>query len=118
MEKKDGSGFYEDRSRASADQKESGDKIMSAYPRPIHCAKCEVDLKPEKNGVWLIELFQNDTEPYAIWHADLWKCPICRVEIISGYGKNPTYHHEEKFSEWLEVAKQNQFYYNYERKEL
>jgi hypothetical protein len=91
---------------------------MSAYPRPIHCAKCEVDFRPEKNGVRLIELFQNDKEPYAIWNADLWKCPICGVEIISGYSQHPIYHHEENFQRLLGIAKQGQFYYNYERKEL
>lgn len=90
---------------------------MSAYPRPIHCAKCEMDLRPEKNGVWLIELFQRDTKPYAIWHADLWKCPMCGVEIISGYGQSPTFHHdEENFQRLLEIAKSEMFYYNYERR--
>lgn len=86
---------------------------MSAYPRPIHCAKCEVDLIPEKNGVWLIELFQHNTAPYSIWHADLWKCPKCGVEIVSGYGQKPTYHHEGEFLRLLEVAKGERVYYNF-----
>jgi hypothetical protein len=87
---------------------------MSAYPRPIHCAKCEVDLRPEKNGVWLIEMFQHDTEPYSIWHADLWKCPKCGVEIVSGYGGKATFYFEENFPRLLDIAQQEQHYYNKE----
>lgn len=90
---------------------------MSAYPRPIHCAKCERDLKPEKNGVWLIEMFQGNTEPYAIWHADLWKCPECGIEIVSGYSQRPTYHNEENFKHLLEIAFKGTRYFNYERRD-
>jgi hypothetical protein len=89
---------------------------MSALPRPIHCAKCQVDLRPEKNGVWLIELFKDNIEPYAIWHADLWKCTRCGVEIVSGYGLRATYRHEGTFPRMLKLAESEQHYYNYEYK--
>jgi hypothetical protein len=87
---------------------------MSAYPRPIHCVRCERDLIPYKNGVFLIEMAWHPRQVYKIWCADLWKCPGCGVEIISGYGNNPTRQHEENFPHLLEVAIQGQHYFNYE----
>jgi len=89
---------------------------MSAYPRPIHCVDCECDFKPEKNGVYLLEMA--DFGPYKLWNADLWKCPSCGREIISGYGKTPVAsHHEEDFYTLLgKVQNSNKLYINHTRK--
>jgi len=89
---------------------------MSAYPRPIHCVECERDLRPEKNGVFLVELANmgGGPQPYAIWHADLWTCPQCKVKIISGYAAEPTYHHQEGFEGLLKLAQLREVYYNHE----
>lgn len=89
---------------------------MSAYPRPIHCARCQRDLIPEQNGVWLVEMMKNG-DPYKLWKADLWKCPICGVEIVSGYGKGPiSYNHEENFEFYFKTAKESgKLYYNFEQ---
>jgi hypothetical protein len=43
---------------------------------------CKTEFHPEKNGV-VLEIYG------ALWHADLWKCPICGTEIIAGYGFKP-----------------------------
>jgi len=75
------------------------------YHKPV-CVKCEVELRPEKNGVKLVDLFQHNTQPYQVWDADLWKCPICGVEIIVGFGMQPLRGHwHDDFSEILEVLK-------------
>jgi len=91
---------------------------MSAYPRPIHCVKCERDLRPEKNGVFLVELTRRSRDgesyPYAIWHADLWMCPQCKVKIISGYSAEPTYHYQEGFGSLLKLVQLREVYYNHE----
>lgn len=50
-------------------------------PRPF-CVKCKCEFHPEKNGV-ILEIYG------ALWHADLWKCPSCGMEIIAGYGFKP-----------------------------
>jgi hypothetical protein len=57
------------------------------------CAKCEVEFKPEKNGIKVAELYKQNTEVYRIWQADLWKCPVCGAEIVAGYGQLPRYEH-------------------------
>ena len=59
----------------------------------LTCVKCSVDLKPEENGVKVVELMRNDTEIYKIWDTDLWKCPICGIEIIGGYAQEPFFEH-------------------------
>lgn len=84
---------------------------MSAYPRPIYCVKCQCDLAPEKNAVWLVVLAHNPPVPYAIWAADLWKCPGCGVEIVSGYSRKATLQHEDGFAELLARTIRERVYY-------
>ena len=57
------------------------------------CVKCEVEFKPEKNGVVVAEKFQRNTALYKLWGADLWKCPICGVEVVAGFAMNPLAEH-------------------------
>ncbi|HDZ77112.1 MAG TPA: hypothetical protein ENH41_03415 [Candidatus Omnitrophica bacterium] len=54
--------------------------------RPV-CVKCEVDLRPENNEVTVAELFQNNSKIYRLWSADKWRCPICGVEVVIGFGQ-------------------------------
>lgn len=62
------------------------------------CAKCNVSLRPETNGVAVAEMFQDDREIYKIWDCDLWKCPGCGVEIILGFADRPlTEHFSDNF---------------------
>lgn len=60
-------------------------------PRPV-CVKCRVQLKPEENGVDCIERNESG-EPYKIWNADLYKCPICGIEVLTGFGRAPIMEH-------------------------
>jgi len=57
------------------------------------CAKCEVELKPEHNGVIVAEMMHNNTEIYKLWFADLWKCPECGIEVVLGFGVQPYMEH-------------------------
>lgn len=87
------------------------------YHRPV-CVKCQVELRPEKTGVTLVDMFQKPPKPYSIWSADKWKCPICGYEVVIGFGASPLYvHSDDKFKEMLKKAKESSksVIYNYER---
>ncbi|MFH1742829.1 MAG: hypothetical protein ABIH23_27820 [bacterium] len=60
------------------------------------CVKCEIEFRPEENGVHVHELMHNDTEIYKIWDADLWKCPSCGTLVVAGFGQKPFAEHFEK----------------------
>lgn len=57
-------------------------------PKPI-CVKCQVEFKIEETGINIVEMFQKNKEIYKIWSADKWKCPLCYVEIVYGFGAMP-----------------------------
>ena len=57
------------------------------------CVECNRELRPEQNGIYLVELFADDKKVYKIWTADLWKCPDCGKEIVSGFADNPLFEH-------------------------
>ena len=70
----------------------------------IVCVECEIELKPEENGILLIEFASFGA--YKAWYADLWKCPKCGTEIVSGFGNSPIMEHfQDGFSTWLEEAR-------------
>jgi len=58
--------------------------------RPI-CASCEIEYRPEKNGIRVCE--HASFGPYKIWQADLWKCPKCGHLLIHGFGWNAESEH-------------------------
>ena len=60
------------------------------YHRPV-CVTCQVELHPEHNGVGVLDIA--NFGPVDIWDADLWKCPKCGIEIVSGFGNNPISSH-------------------------
>lgn len=79
------------------------------YHRPV-CVKCETELRPEKNGVGLLDYYRPSDEvepkPYQIWDADLWKCPVCGIEIVVGFGDNPIdAHYNESFAKTIDGYK-------------
>lgn len=72
--------------------------------RPV-CAKCGVELFPKKNGVGCLDYAyfgegeEQKAEEYQIWDADLWECPKCHCQIVTGFGFEPIdIHHNESFS--------------------
>ena len=75
--------------------------------RPI-CVKCEIEMRPEENDVRVINWFSLPPEPDTIWCADVWKCPICGVKIVCGFGHAAyAYHYQEGFEQSLENARGN-----------
>jgi len=65
------------------------------------CVKCQVGMKPEKNGIGVLDI--TDFGPYKIWCADKWKCPKCGYEIAVGFGKNRiAEHYEDPFQRLVE----------------
>ena len=73
------------------------------YHRPV-CVKCEVDLRPETNGVKVLD--HANFGPYKLWDADLWKCPICEIQVVIGFGSLPlSEHYKNGFKEAVERAK-------------
>ena len=70
------------------------------YHRPV-CAKCQVEMRPERNGVGLLDMA--DYGPVQIWDADLWQCPKCGYEIVAGFGQRPiSYHYKgEEFNRFV-----------------
>ena len=53
------------------------------------CVICEIELRPKENGVIVVEMFDNPPKPYKIWSADLWKCSVCGLEVVLGFGNKP-----------------------------
>ena len=68
------------------------------------CVKCECELRPEINGVGVIETASFG--PYKIWHADLWQCPGCGIAIVAGFGQQPIVEHFEDFDKELKLVKE------------
>jgi len=64
----------------------------NGYHRPV-CAACQVEMHPERNGVGVLDMA--DYGPVNLWDADLWECPKCRHQIVSGFGGNPIARHYE-----------------------
>ena len=63
--------------------------------RPPICTKCGRDLNCEKNGIVIEDLFCGG-KSYKMTHGDLWKCPVCGVEIICNVSDKPLAEHYEK----------------------
>lgn len=49
-------------------------------------------MRVKKNSVTVEEVME-DGSPYKLWDADLWECPECGVEVISGFGRAPLAEH-------------------------
>jgi DNA-directed RNA polymerase subunit RPC12/RpoP len=60
-------------------------------PKPV-CVSCKTEFQLKKNGVVALETIGPVGDPYKIWSSDLWECPRCHSQILSGYGLNPLSH--------------------------
>lgn len=49
---------------------------------------CGVFMRVKQNGVIVEELLE-DGSPYKLWSADLYECPNCAANIITGFANNP-----------------------------
>lgn len=57
------------------------------------CIGCEVELRCEKNGVTVAELFQGNSKIYKLWSADIWECPRCGGKVVAGFAQEPFREH-------------------------
>jgi len=69
------------------------------FHKPV-CVKCQCELRPKTNGVGLLDMYnpsdKAEPQPYQIWDADLWACPRCGYELITGFGSRPIAEHWEE----------------------
>ena len=85
--------------------------------RPI-CVKCETQFQQIKTGIAVVDMFSSPPKPYQIWLADLFECPVCKVQIVSGFADRPLAHHfEADLKHWLQLWKAGGGFqvFNYER---
>lgn len=66
-------------------------QVIGGCHRPV-CVKCACELKPEQNGFGVLDL-DSKGDPLDLWDADKWKCPMCGVEIVGGFGNCPVVSH-------------------------
>lgn len=64
---------------------------MAAYTHSVVCLDCKRFMRPAQQGVQALELDYHK-EPYILYHADLYECPGCRRQVLTGFG-NPTHMH-------------------------
>ena len=78
---------------------------MCYWRRPV-CVTCKTDMHPEKNGVPFIEQYNDGTgiKPYKVWESDMWKCPICGISVLVGFGKSGIECHDQAFEASLARA--------------
>ena len=69
--------------------------------RPV-CVKCQTEMRCEKNGVGCLDMASFG--PYELWDSDLYKCPKCGVEILTGFGDLAvSVHHKENFQQLVDT---------------
>lgn len=56
------------------------------------CVSCGAFMRVKKNGV-TVEEQTEDSQPYKLWDADLYACPQCGTEVITGFGREPLAEH-------------------------
>lgn len=53
---------------------------------------CGRFMRVAKNGVTVEEQME-DGAPYKLWGDDLYRCPGCGAEVVSGFGRQPLAEH-------------------------
>lgn len=71
------------------------------------CVKCEVPFKIEKNGIIVPEMFMKNTKIYKIFRADKWRCPVCGMEVVTGFGDCFAEHFNEDCNKIVEKMKEH-----------
>lgn len=69
------------------------------------CVECRLFMTRVKNGVSV--LTHAETRPYQLFRADLFECPGCGGQVVTGFGSNPeSEHFAPDFAERIERAEQ------------
>jgi hypothetical protein len=93
--------------------------------KPI-CVLCACFFRCKKAGYYFIEGMPNTQEdalqrgrdavgwkPYKIWVGDLWECPNCHAQIVSGVAHQPlSEHYKEDFEEVRQRTKADRLQVN------
>jgi len=56
---------------------------MSQPILPI-CVRCNIEMRPDTNGVTALLMAYDPPQPYEAYDADLVKCPNCGLQVIVG----------------------------------
>lgn len=82
--------------------------------KPI-CVPCERFMRPKKNGYYFLEGMPvverpargkgaEGWKPYKLWVGDLWECPTCHYQLVSGVAMNPiAEHYQADFKQQVEA---------------
>lgn len=82
--------------------------------KPI-CVPCERFMRPKRNGYYFLEGMPatqrpdigkgaDGWEPYKLWVGDLWECPTCHHQLVSGVALHPiAEHYEPDFQRQVDV---------------
>ncbi len=64
------------------------------------CGKCQAKFEVRVMGVTVVETAGVPPQPFRLWKADSYGCPICNAELITNFGHAPVIEsHEAGFSE-------------------
>jgi hypothetical protein len=70
------------------------------------CVSCSKEMKPDRNGVYYLEYA--NFGPYKLWHSDMWGCPKCGHQVLSGFGYNPiSEHYQDRFNSDILSLREN-----------
>lgn len=72
----------------------------------VFCAKCKRFMEAEKNGVTVEEMMEGN-RPYKLWKADLYQCPKCGNEIITGFASDAFAEHFQEDYQQQKVREVN-----------
>lgn len=89
-------------------------KEFGRFHKPV-CVKCQIGMKVDENGVYVIDTFLDPPQPYQLWSADQWVCPICGHKVINGFSNSALQHHRPDFEDRLERAKKQLHVYSFEK---
>jgi hypothetical protein len=56
--------------------------------KPV-CVKCQAAFEVKRLGVTVIETAGIPPEPFRLWRADLYACPICGYEALTQFAHEP-----------------------------
>jgi hypothetical protein len=80
---------------------------------PVVCCTCEVEMRLETAGVTVLEHARS--EPYKLWQADRYECPICGNRIVTRFAHQAlSEHFRADFQETLNAVEPDKLVHDYE----
>lgn len=65
------------------------------------CVQCQCEMRCSKTGATIVVM--SGGEPYQLWQADIFQCPGCGFEAVTGWASKPIRHSgQEDFKVYLE----------------